>query len=348
MELLILPVLAGIWRLTTRRSPASTAAEDGADNEIAELKDKSDRDGLLSIMEDPATAMRGLDAAEALAELADERGLDYLIVALDSADADERDVAAEILEGLNNPRGNLALEAHSPASQPPPRTVSSTPPASSPYTDPMHRQIFNHLNLRETEDLVEVWQEHDAAQWSTAAFDVIQDILRQRLVQLPPRLASAQPPRATAQSAGEDGMDPTIRELWTSGDFERLARILSYENDWMLRLDAAEALARSGHELGLHYLIGALHSSEKDERDVAAEILEGLDDPQGNEALRSRGAIFSPASNPVPSYEQVEDPEAPAEHLSSGDVWAEYRRKQQALEDELARKAPRSNDTPHS
>lgn len=344
LELLVLPVLAGIWRLIARKPAPSPAAKDSADDEIAGLKDKSDRDGLLTIMEDAGDPMLSLDAAEALAELDDERGLDHLILALHSPDADEREVAVEILEGLNNARGNLALGAYCAATKAPPRIVSATPPASNPYTDPMHRQIFNELHLRETEDLEQIWQAHDTTQWQAAAFDVIGDILRQRLGQLPPRKPHAAPPLVRPADLPDDDMDPTIKELWTSGDFDRLGHIMGYENDWRLRLDAAEALARSGHESGLHYLIGALGSSEKDEQDMAAEILEGLDDPQGNAALSSRGGVSSPISSTPSSYEQVEDPEAPSEDLSPGDVWAEYRRKQQALADDMARKAPRSGD----
>ena len=45
--------------------------------------------------------------------------------------------------------------------------------------------IQKQLNLRETEDLVEIWQEHDKSQWTEAAFTAIQNILTNRLGEAP-------------------------------------------------------------------------------------------------------------------------------------------------------------------
>jgi hypothetical protein len=139
-------------------------------------------------------------------------------------------------------------------------------------------------------------------------------------------------------------MDPAIKELWTSGDFESLSRVLEYERAWMLRLDAAEALARSGRVAGLDYLIDALDSSDKDEQDVAAEILDGLNDPQGNDALRLHRGEPPLITNPPKTSDQVEAEDLPSQLLSPSDVWAAYRRKQQELEDEMMRKAPGASD----
>ena len=47
------------------------------------------------------------------------------------------------------------------------------------------QHIYNELNLRETEDLLEIWQANDRAEWSDEAFEVIQDILRTRGVVIP-------------------------------------------------------------------------------------------------------------------------------------------------------------------
>jgi tetratricopeptide (TPR) repeat protein len=45
--------------------------------------------------------------------------------------------------------------------------------------------IQKELNLRETEDLVEIWEEHDKSQWTETAFKAIQNILTNRLGEAP-------------------------------------------------------------------------------------------------------------------------------------------------------------------
>jgi tetratricopeptide (TPR) repeat protein len=45
--------------------------------------------------------------------------------------------------------------------------------------------IQNELNLHETENLVEIWKEHDLTQWTEAAFEAISGILLGRLGELP-------------------------------------------------------------------------------------------------------------------------------------------------------------------
>jgi hypothetical protein len=77
-----------------------------------------------------------------------------------------------------------------------------------------------------------------------------------------------------------------ISELKQKNDLSGLLEMLEKENDWLLSLDAAEALAQLGDKHGLDRLISALNDSDVDVRDVAREILEGLDDPQGNLALK--------------------------------------------------------------
>lgn len=53
--------------------------------------------------------------------------------------------------------------------------------------DNLRKQIFNTLILRETDDLVEIWVTNDRVEWSDTAFEVIEDILKQRLGELPPQ-----------------------------------------------------------------------------------------------------------------------------------------------------------------
>jgi hypothetical protein len=46
-------------------------------------------------------------------------------------------------------------------------------------------QIFETLNLKETDELVEIWKKNDRVEWSEQAFDVIQEILQFRLGETP-------------------------------------------------------------------------------------------------------------------------------------------------------------------
>lgn len=49
------------------------------------------------------------------------------------------------------------------------------------------KQIYNSLNWKETEELLEVWQKNDRVEWTETTFDVLQEILQQRLGELPPQ-----------------------------------------------------------------------------------------------------------------------------------------------------------------
>jgi hypothetical protein len=49
----------------------------------------------------------------------------------------------------------------------------------------LRKQIYSNMNLRETDDLVEIWQRNDRKEWSDLAFDVIREILVNRLGELP-------------------------------------------------------------------------------------------------------------------------------------------------------------------
>jgi len=46
-------------------------------------------------------------------------------------------------------------------------------------------QLLNNLNLKETDELVEIWRKNDHNEWSDLAFDVIREILVNRLGELP-------------------------------------------------------------------------------------------------------------------------------------------------------------------
>ena len=51
----------------------------------------------------------------------------------------------------------------------------------------LRKQIFNNLNLKETDELLEIWQKNDRVEWTEDTFNVIQEILQERLDELPPQ-----------------------------------------------------------------------------------------------------------------------------------------------------------------
>lgn len=75
----------------------------------------------------------------------------------------------------------------------------------------LRRQIHNELNLRETEDLLEIWRGNDHVAWSEEAFEVIREILSQRGVDIPQQ---AEPIcEYENDEAGEDDEDFDEEEL---------------------------------------------------------------------------------------------------------------------------------------
>jgi HEAT repeat protein len=89
-----------------------------------------------------------------------------------------------------------------------------------------------------------------------------------------------------------------IAGMKQKGDRNGLVEIIKNDDEWRSRMDAAEALAQLGDKRGLNYLINALNDTDTEIRDAAREILEGLDDPRGNQALRQPRKLDSIHSAP--------------------------------------------------
>jgi len=53
-------------------------------------------------------------------------------------------------------------------------------------------KIYNTLNLKETTELIEIWQENDTNAWEKETFVIIKEILVERLGFVPPRSIKAQ------------------------------------------------------------------------------------------------------------------------------------------------------------
>lgn len=49
------------------------------------------------------------------------------------------------------------------------------------------QQIRNEMRLRETDNLLDIWQDNNRVEWSDEAFEVIREILLQRGVDIPPQ-----------------------------------------------------------------------------------------------------------------------------------------------------------------
>ena len=64
-------------------------------------------------------------------------------------------------------------------------------------------QIYNELNLRETEDLLDIWHTNDREEWSDMAFEVINEILTARLGDISPQEETTY----TADAHEADGAD---------------------------------------------------------------------------------------------------------------------------------------------
>ncbi len=52
-------------------------------------------------------------------------------------------------------------------------------------SDDLRDQIYNNMNMRDTDELLDIWQTNNRYEWTDTAFDVIRQILQQRIGQLP-------------------------------------------------------------------------------------------------------------------------------------------------------------------
>jgi hypothetical protein len=87
--------------------------------EIKSLKSKADVDGLYALLLETDERnekgwMARLDIAEALAQLGDRRGQDYLQQMTESSNKDIQEVALEILEGLKNYQPEPIIQEENP------------------------------------------------------------------------------------------------------------------------------------------------------------------------------------------------------------------------------------------
>ena len=88
----------------------------------------------------------------------------------------------------------------------------------------LRKQIYSNFNLKETDELVEIWQKNDRVEWSEDAFSIIQEILQERLGELP----SQNEPilEYTDDSEGED--DENLPEFYKPREVLRLEKCLNW------------------------------------------------------------------------------------------------------------------------
>ena len=49
----------------------------------------------------------------------------------------------------------------------------------------LHKQIYANLNSKDTEELLDIWKTNDRAEWSDLAFEILEEILTERVDTLP-------------------------------------------------------------------------------------------------------------------------------------------------------------------
>lgn len=76
--------------------------------------------------------------------------------------------------------------------------------------------IFNIQNLKETDELIDIWQNNDREEWSDEALGVVRDILLERLGYLPGLLTA------------EELIDEFAPEFYSPTEFERMSKLLRF------------------------------------------------------------------------------------------------------------------------
>jgi len=282
--------------------------QEGAE-QIRWLRSLGDREALFQFMDAERQTELGLQAAEALVELGDVRGLDHLIASLKTTDSSLRDEAAQILEELNHPRGLRALRNLSRGPGPGPASTLRL------NLEAPREQLRRELDAHGTDELVALWHERQHSAMPDSAVDMLEEILRERLGTLP----------RDEDGTGDEidqSVDPSVQALWREGDTNALMRIFEDAADVRLQLAAAEALADLGDEDALDVLIEALDDRDPQVTEMAAEMLDWLDLPRGNQALDDRGIEFEADARDIPGAPESE-PAVPSQATrpQSSDPW---------------------------
>jgi hypothetical protein len=108
----------------------------------------------------------------------------------------------------------------------------------------LHQQVYESMDQRQTEDLIEIWRANDRVDWSDEAFEVISEILQSRGVQLPeqnePVLQHEENTEDTDDTYGLTAEDLKIIDDENPPDFYDPLEVLSIAR-W-LRIAAAASI----------------------------------------------------------------------------------------------------------
>jgi DNA-directed RNA polymerase subunit M/transcription elongation factor TFIIS len=52
-------------------------------------------------------------------------------------------------------------------------------------SDDLRDQIYNNMNMKDTDELLDIWQTNNRFEWTAMAFDAVRQILQNRIGQLP-------------------------------------------------------------------------------------------------------------------------------------------------------------------
>ena len=69
----------------------------------------------------------------------------------------------------------------------------------------LHDQIYRNMNLKETEELLAIWQANNRDEWSDEAMEIVRDILTERAVEIPNQTESTT--ENEAEALIEDDLD---------------------------------------------------------------------------------------------------------------------------------------------
>ena len=58
----------------------------------------------------------------------------------------------------------------------------------------LKKQIVENMSLKETDELLEIWKNGDPSEWSDTAFEVVKEILLERLGEIPPQESEKEVP----------------------------------------------------------------------------------------------------------------------------------------------------------
>lgn len=84
--------------------------------------------------------------------------------------------------------------------------------------DPLREQIVQNMEAKTTDELLQIWQRNDTQAWTSQAFQVIHDILQDRLGVVPPQgvALAVDPPAEVQAKAGPDENDTGDEDTYTT------------------------------------------------------------------------------------------------------------------------------------